>query len=100
VTTNGSPVARDLHAAVWTGTGLIVWGGSRSGSYFNDGGRYSPTANSWTPVTTAGAPAARDSHTAAWTGSGMLIWGGSGGSIYFNDTFSYNPTRTLYLYQR
>ena len=26
VTTNGAPVARDYHTAVWTGSEMIVWG--------------------------------------------------------------------------
>ena len=49
----------------------------------NDGGRYNPTANSWTAVPTTGAPAARCDHTAVWTGSEMIVWGGYGGSQLF-----------------
>jgi N-acetylneuraminic acid mutarotase len=106
VTTTGAPSARNGHTAVWTGCEMIVWGGAESingsFSYFNDGGRYNPAANSWTAVTTAGAPAARTVHTAVWTGSEMIVWGGYNvnGSISLSDTFSYHPARTLYLYQR
>ncbi len=99
--TGGAPAARYLHTAVWTGSEMIVWGGSNV-SFLNDGGRYNPSANSWTAVTTTGAPAARNNHTAVWTGSEMIVWGGFGGSFsgYFSDTFSYTPSRILYLYQR
>src|ERR1019366_4645529 len=78
VTTNGAPAGRYFHTAVWTGSEMIVWGGVGSGygGVFNAGGRYSPTANSWTAVTTTGAPAARYQHTAVWTGSEMIVWGG------------------------
>jgi N-acetylneuraminic acid mutarotase len=109
VSTTGAPLARLSHTAVWTGsvwTGseMIVWGGydggSTASSYLNEGRRYNPTANSWTPVGTAGAPGGRFSHTAVWTGSEMIICGGGDGVDYFNDTFSYTPGRVLYLYQR
>ena len=59
-----APTARPpraiCHTAVWTGSEMIVWGGYNGSSYFNDGGRYNPAADSWTAVTTTGAPAARD----------------------------------------
>jgi N-acetylneuraminic acid mutarotase len=98
ITTTGAPSARDWHTVVWTGSEMIVWGGSASmsGSSFNDGGRYNPTTDTWTPVSTAGAPAARKWHTAVWTGSEMIVWGG-GGVTGFDHGFSndggrYNPT--------
>src|ERR1019366_5625152 len=95
VPTNSAPAARYWHAAVWTGNEMIVWGGYNSGgsgTYFNDGGRYDPLANSWTALPTTGAPAGRDLHTAVWTGSEMIVWGGVGsGGTFFNDGGRYNP---------
>ena len=69
---------------------MIVWGGGLLGG-LNDGGRYDPTGDSWTPVLTSSAPAPRKNHTAVWTGSEMIIWGGdlSGGSM--NDGGRYDP---------
>ena len=98
----GAPSAREQHTAVWTGSLMLVMGGYDANPYavFNDGGRYSPTANTWTAVTISGTPAARSGHTAVWAGSEMIVWGGTNGSDYFHDTFSYTPTRALYLYQR
>jgi N-acetylneuraminic acid mutarotase len=87
-TTSGAPVARAGHTAVWTGSEMIVWGGSGTG----DGGRYNPSTDSWTPTTTTGAPAARAGHTAVWTGSELIVWGGSNGSNLFNDGGRYNPS--------
>ncbi len=56
---------------------MIVWGGSDAdGNVLNEGARYSPTTNVWTPVETIGAPSARSGHFAFWTGSGMIVWGG------------------------
>src|SRR5882757_3475307 len=43
----GAPNARDVHTAVWTGSEMIVWGGSTNGgSYLNNGGRYNPATDS------------------------------------------------------
>jgi N-acetylneuraminic acid mutarotase len=78
---------------------MIVWGGSGSGGFLNDGGRYNPAGNSWTAMSTTGAPAARALHTAVWTGTVMIVWGGAGSS-YLNDTWSYTPGKVMYLYQR
>ena len=95
VPTTGASSARYQHTAVWTGSEMIVWGGyyyySGSGYYFNDGGRYNPTANSWAALPTNGAPAARAYHTLVWTGSEMIVWGGYNGSSYFSDGGRYDP---------
>ena len=76
--TNGvPPVWRMFHTAVWTGREMIVWGGlTITLTPLNDGGRYNPVANTWTPMTSVGAPAGRWNHTAVWTGTEMIIWGG------------------------
>src|SRR5438045_335126 len=78
-----APSARYYHTAVWTGSQMIVWGGS-NGSSLNTGGRYNPSTDSWTATSTIYVPDARYYHTAAWTGSEMIVWGGAGGSSYLN----------------
>ena len=51
--TTNAPDARDSHTAVWTGSEMIVWGGTDDASNFNTGGRYcaqsgpTPTANAY-----------------------------------------------------
>ena len=101
VSTNGVPAARSAHTAVWTGSEMIVWGGSGTSSILNEGGRYNPAGNSWTAMSTIGAPAARTRHTAVWTGSEMVVWAGLGyGGGTLNDTWSYTPGKMMYLYQR
>jgi N-acetylneuraminic acid mutarotase len=76
--TTGAPLARIFHTAVWTGSQMIVWGGETGNGFgdLNTGGRYNPSANSWTATSTTGAPTARNAHTAVWTGSQMVVWGG------------------------
>lgn len=71
----GAPSPRARHSAVWTGTQMIIWGGS-SGNDVADGAAYEPTSDAWRPITSVGAPARRDQHSAVWTGTEMIIWGG------------------------
>jgi hypothetical protein len=53
-TTTNAPAARQTHAAVWTGSEMIVWGGFIS-NYSNTGGRYNPVTDSWTATSTTNA---------------------------------------------
>jgi hypothetical protein len=87
--TTNAPSARTKHTAVWTGSEMIVWGGSAGGPGFNTGGRYNPSTDSWTATSTTNAPARRDGHTAVWTGTEMIVWGGTNNSL--NTGGRYNP---------
>jgi hypothetical protein len=82
--TTGAPSPRMSHAAVWTGSEMIVWGGLSGIVYLNSGGRYAPSTDSWTETTTTGAPSPRTSHAAVWTGSEMIVWGGRDGIAYLD----------------
>jgi len=79
------------HVAVWTGTELIVWGGS-SPQAVNSGWRYDPGTGIATAFTGANAPSARTAAHAVWTGTEMIVWGGfdSAGSP-LSDGARYNP---------
>jgi hypothetical protein len=77
--TSGEPSGRFHHTAVWTGTEMIVWGGSGAlGAYFGTGGRYDPVSDTWQPTSTVDAPSPRRDHAAVWTGNRMIVWGGGG----------------------
>jgi N-acetylneuraminic acid mutarotase len=80
ISDTGAPIARQYHTAVWDDTDneMIVWGGF-SGAFEKSGGRYDPSADSWTATPTATAPIARYLHSAVWTGTEMIVWGGSDG---------------------
>ena len=45
----GVPSARARHTAVWTDSGMIVWGGSSFPTVVNTGARYDPATDGWTP---------------------------------------------------
>ncbi len=94
IPTSGAPGPRFAHSAVWTGSDMIVWGGTTNGSplsFFNDGGRFNLSSRTWSLTSTAGGPRARYSHTAAWTGSQMVVWGGVTNTGYSGEGMRYNP---------
>lgn len=95
-----APSARSEHTAVWTGTEMIIWGGTSS----TTGGRFNPAlANAWIATTTTNVPSERMVHTAIWANVEMIVFGGvsvSTGNFALNIPFSYIPPRTLFLYQK
>lgn len=73
--------------AVWSGTELLVWGGST-----NAGARYNPVTQVWTAMSQVNAPEGRDGHCVVWTGTEMLVWGGFGATSGLTNTGGrYNP---------
>jgi N-acetylneuraminic acid mutarotase len=93
LSTTGAPSARQQHTATWTGSTMLVWGGSDGDTppkYFDTGGRYDPAAGSWTGIAKGGSPTPRAGHTAVWTGGTMIVWGGTGSSD-FNTGAIYDP---------
>jgi N-acetylneuraminic acid mutarotase len=74
--TSNAPAGRSNHTAVWTGSDMVVWGGSGLG-VSNTGGRYDAAAHTWTATSTTNAPDGRFLHTAVWTDNEMIVWGGA-----------------------
>src|SRR5260370_29378284 len=67
--TTNAPSGRDSHTAVWTGSEMIVWGGSLGGyNQFNTGGKNHPCTDGWETTTTHKAPVPPDSSTALCAG--------------------------------
>jgi N-acetylneuraminic acid mutarotase len=93
---DGAPSARAGESAVWTGSEMIIWGGTsyaevRLGQT-NDGARYDPVLDQWTPVSMENAPSPRSGHHAVWTGLEMLVWGGSNSDgVFLADGGLYDP---------
>jgi hypothetical protein len=88
-----APGGRMLPTAVWTGSEMIVWGGTTDRiNGLSTGGRYNPKTDTWTPTSTTNAPTARFAHTAVWTGSEMIVWGGYNNSSLLNTGGRYDPS--------
>jgi N-acetylneuraminic acid mutarotase len=83
VLASDAPAGRTAHTAVWTGTVMLLWGGSPAPLGF----RYDPLIDTWRPISSTGEPSARSRHSAVWTGSEMIVWGGS----VINDGGRYDP---------
>ena len=91
-----APSPRVLPTIIWTGSEVIIWGGSNGGSPptpTNTGGRYNPSTDTWTTMSTLNAPSARGGHTAVWTGSEMIVWGGG----WLNSGGRYNPSTDSWI---
>ncbi|MGK0238290.1 MAG: N-acetylneuraminic acid mutarotase [Candidatus Pelagisphaera sp.] len=93
----GQPSARNGHSLVWTGSGLIVWGGAIAASVFaNTGAIYHPSIDDWSELSSVDAPEARAGHSAVWADGGMLIWGGFSNSGYLADGKRFDPDTQLW----
>jgi N-acetylneuraminic acid mutarotase len=91
------PSPRNRHTAVWTGSEMVVWGGSDSSGYsLGTGSRYHPSSDTWQAVSGTSAPSARQRHTAVWTGSVMIVWGGHSDAAYTSTGGRYNPATNLW----
>jgi N-acetylneuraminic acid mutarotase len=89
-------------AAVWTGTRLLLWGGSQTADAGPPvipphGLAYDPKANRWSALPQAPLEGRLDP-TALWTGSSMIVWGGEkpalpagSGTKSFTDGASFTP---------
>jgi putative metal-binding protein/Kelch motif protein len=90
----GWNAGRSYHSAIWTGTEMIVWGGSQlpvgsSGwsGVVNDGLSYNPASDTWVGLgSLPGSPSPRAKQAAIWTGTEMIIFGGVESSGYWVDT--------------
>jgi N-acetylneuraminic acid mutarotase len=88
-----APDGRTLPTAVWTGSEMIVWGGTTDrNDGLDTGGRYNPSIDSWAPTSITNAPTARFVHTAVWTGSEMIVWGGYNNGSRLNTGGRYDPS--------
>jgi len=87
ITREDAPVARCHHAAVWTGTHMIVWGGEeyRAGK---TGGIYDPAQNQWASIDESeSAPASRRLPHLFWAKDKLLVWGGSDSNSWSRNCF-------------
>jgi Kelch motif protein len=71
-----TPTARVFATAVWTGSVVVVFGGSdASGATpYKDGAVYDPAQDTWSAIPTAGK--ARSQALGFWDGTRAIYWGG------------------------
>jgi len=104
ITANGAPGNRRGHVAVWTGTQMIVQGGTvdnrnpsaySTNNVFKDGARYNPATDTWSSIQTNGAAPQVAFANAVWTGAEMFV---IGGYSYFPGASSGKPVPGSYSY--
>ncbi len=83
--------ARSEHAAVWTGTEVIVCCGRAPDGGAEAAAAYDPATDTWTEL--APPPFAAQFPVAAWTGDRMIVTGGitDGGQGQAEGTWAYDP---------
>ncbi len=92
------PSPRDQHTVLWTGTGMIIWGGTNGTQYFNSGGIYDPATDSWTATSQGtGCPSARIGHTMTPASNWVYIWGGWNGATNYNTGSRYFPATNTWI---
>ena len=75
---DGPLEARAQPASAWTGTELLIWGGSPNttfGSFVDDGAAYDPATETWR--TLPQAPITARAPLSVWTGTEFIVWGTS-----------------------
>jgi len=86
---------RERHAAVWTGSEMIVFGGDADVPDPTPL-RYDPLTDSWSRGSSASAPSPRPDPSAVWTGTEMLVWGGDTGLGGVTAGGRYDPVLDLW----
>jgi hypothetical protein len=70
-----APIAvRNGAVSAWTGSQMLVWGGSDGNRSYADGAAYDPATQVWTKLPAAPI-SARAGADCVWTGSLLFIWG-------------------------
>jgi len=88
--TTNAPSPRAEHCMVWTGSRVIVWGGT-AGTPLGDGAEFDPATNTWAALPTAGAPTPRTRPRCVWTGRELVVWGGVDATDLLADGARYVP---------
>ncbi|GAC1354900.1 MAG: hypothetical protein NVSMB47_08330 [Polyangiales bacterium] len=86
--------ARVDAASAWTGTELVVYGGSSDKGVLGDGARYALATDSWKALPAAPFAKGRARAAAVWTGKELVVWGGYGtDSVFAADGAAYDPVK-------
>lgn len=112
-TGNVPPAVGGTPAAVWTGSRVMVWGGTTNSGFFtaNTGAEFDPATNTWVAQTSlyGTPPTARTGHVAVWSGSTLVVWGGydalapnpaAGGKYEYGSVPMYHSSGYVYLFKK
>ncbi len=108
IPTVNAPSPRLSYAAAWVtplmpnvqNGAMVVYGGSNTSDWLNDGGMLDPVMLTWTPINMQTGPAQggappqaplQNSAAVVLGGASLLIWGGWDGGNYYNDGYYLFP---------
>ena len=98
VTNENAPSPRKNHAAVWTGSEMVVIGGEGANGALSDSHAFNPSLNAWRPL--EGNIGARGDLSVVWTGSRILIFGGQNNGRAVGQPMEIDPRPPIHLYSR
>ncbi len=81
---------RTDHLVAWTGSQLIVWGGTGRTGLLADGAVYDPATDRWRTLPQAPLSPRADA-AAVWTGTELLVLGGADNAGPLTDAAAYDP---------
>lgn len=96
MSTVGAPADAECPSAVWTGSKMLVVGGSHSRTLVT---AYDPVTDTWTSLPSNNMPPGRVEASAVWTGSKLIQWGGrqvtAGCSpfCWYYEGYTYDPDK-------
>jgi hypothetical protein len=90
----GAPSARRAPIAIWSGTYVVIWGGTNNNAPVAGGARYDDATDTWLPMDAgANAPSARSNVAFAWSGTELYLFGGRIGTAVTNEGYAYDPAQ-------
>ena len=91
-----APLARERHAAVWTGSEMVIIAGKGGAGGLSDAHAYDPVSDHWRQL--SGNVGARYGSTAAWTGGQIIVFGGENGQQPLISPMKLDPTPAANLF--
>lgn len=92
-----SVIGRRNPVATWTGSKVLIWGGTSGGAAIAGGAYYDPAMTKWTMMSNPNSPTARTGVGWAWSGQELLLFGGRPGGVGATaDGFGYNPETNVW----
>jgi hypothetical protein len=95
-----APVPRTDHAAVWTGTELLILDGTNAAGDLASGAAYDPVTQEWGALSGVGGPLERTSPVAVWTGTEVLVFGGTSGGQRVASLQRLSPQPAWHFYRK
>jgi hypothetical protein len=89
----GAPAPRRAPIAAWTGSAVLIWGGTDEGNGVAGGALYDDAADAWKPISDVGAPAVHEGAAWALGGATLYLFGGDSNGTATSDGYAYDTIK-------